>query len=114
LRESCRHCGNGKPASRHTGGFQERLVRLRQLLDVLLNILPQARGHQPAKDCQGPLAPTNFPFGLQEPLAYQLVHHGDEEQRITASMLVQEPGQVCGDGLRPATLPLIRHDRGRG
>jgi hypothetical protein len=114
LCESCRHGGHGKRASRHTGGFQERLVRLRQLLEVLLDILPQAHGHQLAENRQGPLTPSGFPPSLQEPLASQLVHHGDEEQRIAASTLMQELRQTWRDGLRPAALPQIRRDRGGG
>jgi hypothetical protein len=88
LRHTRRHGGHSERAPRHTGGFQERLVHIRQLLNVLLDILPQAGGDDLAEDRQGPRAPSGFPLGLQEPLAYQLVYHGDKEQRIAAGALV--------------------------
>jgi hypothetical protein len=44
LRYARRHGRHGKCAPGHTGSFQERLIGLRQLLEVLLDILPQAGG----------------------------------------------------------------------
>ena len=87
-----RHCRNGKRVSGHTGSLEQGLILARQALDMLLNILSQAGGDQLLNRRQSLLFPPGHALGLQEPLAYQFIHHRHQEQRIAAGTLVQEYG----------------------